>query len=102
MDPNKVSAVLNWPAPKFVKQIQRFLGFANFHCRFIRGFSALAAPITAFTKRTSAGPFRWNSRAEASFVELNFSYSQPLPPIYRRGGCFRIGRGRHSVAILTH
>ena len=26
MDPNKISALLNWPTPKSVKQVQRFLG----------------------------------------------------------------------------
>ena len=79
MDPNKVSTVLNWHAPKSVKQVQRFLGFANCYRSLIRGCSALTAPITALTKKPSAGPFRWNSRAEASFVELKRRFS--LEPI---------------------
>jgi hypothetical protein len=36
MDPGKVEAILFWPAPTTVKQIQSFLGFANFYRHFIR------------------------------------------------------------------
>jgi Reverse transcriptase (RNA-dependent DNA polymerase) len=32
MDPAKFDAVLNWPTPCSVKDIQSFLGFANFYC----------------------------------------------------------------------
>ena len=31
MDPKKVEAVTIWPTPKSVKDIQSFLGFANFY-----------------------------------------------------------------------
>ena len=41
MDPVKVSAVESWPTPTNRKQIQQFLGFANFYRRFIRNFSAI-------------------------------------------------------------
>ena len=36
MDASKVSAVVKWPWPANVKDVQSFLGFANFHQRFIR------------------------------------------------------------------
>ncbi|KAF7640631.1 hypothetical protein LDENG_00028590, partial [Lucifuga dentata] len=47
MDPEKVSAVTTWPVSGSRKQLQRFLGFANFYQRFVRGFSSIAAPLTA-------------------------------------------------------
>ncbi len=31
MDERKVRAVVNWPRPHSVKELQRFLGFANFY-----------------------------------------------------------------------
>ncbi len=50
MDDKKVQSVLNWPQPKTVKELQRFLGFANFYRRFIRNFSTIAAPLTSLLR----------------------------------------------------
>ena len=35
MDPSKVQTIQYWPGPCKVKDIQSFLGFANFYCCFI-------------------------------------------------------------------
>ncbi|KAH0603205.1 uncharacterized protein H6S33_008209 [Morchella sextelata] len=51
MDPRKVETVKNWTVPKTVKDVQAFLGFANFYRRFIRGFSELASPLTRLTSQ---------------------------------------------------
>uniref|UniRef100_UPI0037E94ED9 uncharacterized protein n=1 Tax=Semicossyphus pulcher TaxID=241346 RepID=UPI0037E94ED9 len=40
-DPAKIKAVLDWPTPESRKQLQRFLGFANFYRRFIKIYSQL-------------------------------------------------------------
>ncbi|KAL0157145.1 hypothetical protein M9458_048391, partial [Cirrhinus mrigala] len=47
MDDSKVNAVRDWPRPKTLKELQRFLGFSNFYRRFIRNF----APLTSMVKR---------------------------------------------------
>lgn len=36
MDPEKVSAVRKWLTPASCKQLQQFLGFANFYRKFIK------------------------------------------------------------------
>ena len=38
MDKEKLSGVLEWSVPTKVKQVQAFLGFANFYHRFIENF----------------------------------------------------------------
>jgi len=43
-DPGKIQAVVEWPTPTSLKQLHRFLGFANFYRRFIRDYSRIAAP----------------------------------------------------------
>ena len=51
MDPKKVDTVQNWTVPKTVKDVQAFLGFANFYRRFIRDFSKIILPLVELTKK---------------------------------------------------
>ena len=62
MDPSKVSAVSDWPTPTSRKQLQRFLGFANFYRHFIRGVSSIAAPLHALTSPNVR--FQWTLVSE--------------------------------------
>lgn len=50
MDLDKVSAILEWETPRTTKDVQGFLGFANFYRRFIYSFFKIAAPMTDLTK----------------------------------------------------
>ncbi|KAK3529848.1 hypothetical protein QTP86_007258 [Hemibagrus guttatus] len=47
MDVVKVQAVMEWPAPSTVRELQRFLGFANFYRQFIWNYSSVAGPLTS-------------------------------------------------------
>ena len=49
MDPEKVKAIRDWQAPKTIKPVRSFLGFANFYRQFFKDFSKLAAPLTKLT-----------------------------------------------------
>jgi hypothetical protein len=51
IDPAKIKAVLNWPIPKTVTEIQEFMGFANFYRRFIKRYSKITTPFTNLTKK---------------------------------------------------
>jgi len=42
MEKEKVKRVLEWLTPKCVKDIQKFLGLANYYHRFIQGFVSIA------------------------------------------------------------
>ena len=54
MEDKKIKAVEQWPEPKLVRDIQVFLGFANFYWQFIQGFSRIAAPLTSMLKTTGS------------------------------------------------
>ena len=47
----KIEEVKNWAVPRKVKDVQEFLGFANFYRRFIQGFPQIAVPLTALTRK---------------------------------------------------
>jgi hypothetical protein len=68
VNPSKVASVLEWEAPKNVKQIRGFLGMAGYYRRFIEGFSKIAGPMTKFLWKNT--PFIWSDECEASFQTL--------------------------------
>src|SRR5258705_2913411 len=68
MSPEKVQAVKEWPTPRKVKNVQEFLGFANFYRRFIDNFARIAQPLTELTKNNT--PWVWNRRRQEAFNEL--------------------------------
>lgn len=72
LDPIKVAAVAAWTAPRTVKQLQSFLGFANFYRRFIAGFGQLAAPLTDLLTGAPKGttPLQWTTVHQTTFEDL--------------------------------
>lgn len=62
MDEAKVLAVKDWPIPMTVKDLQSFLGFANFYRRFIWVFSYIVASLTALLKK-GLKKFQWYTSA---------------------------------------
>ncbi|KAL0186709.1 hypothetical protein M9458_018379, partial [Cirrhinus mrigala] len=80
MDEKKVEAVLKWPQPRTLKELQRFLGFTNFYRRFIRNFSSVAAPLTSMTKRQTTR-LTWSQEALQAFDELRVRFTSA--PILR-------------------
>jgi hypothetical protein len=62
MDPTKVSAVTEWPAPRNVTELQRFIGFANFYQWFIDHFLGMARPLHELTKTKTS--FQWTEQCK--------------------------------------
>ncbi|XP_055081043.1 uncharacterized protein LOC129456635 [Periophthalmus magnuspinnatus] len=67
-DPEKIQAVTEWPVPTNRRQLQRFIGFANFYRRFIRDFSRVISPLTKLT--SPALQFAWSPEAQTAFEKL--------------------------------
>ena len=73
MDARKVEAITNWKLPKTLKEVQRFLGFANFYWSFVKDYSKIAAPLTRLTRKDK--PFGWNTDAEQAFTQLKRAFT---------------------------
>ena len=51
MDPVKLDSIAIWSTPAKVKDVQSFLGFANFYRQFIPDYSTVARPLLNLTKK---------------------------------------------------
>ena len=68
MDPDRIAAIVEWPAPKNLHEIQVFLGFANFYRQFIDGYSRVVSPIMILLRKGQR--FYWSRQAQSTFDEL--------------------------------
>ena len=76
IDPAKVETVTNWPIPVNVKDVQSFLGFANFYRRLVYGFSNIAGPLTNLTKNETE--FRWTEKCQTAFEILKKAFTSDV------------------------
>jgi hypothetical protein len=74
MDSTKLKGILNWPAPKTVKEVRSFIGFGNFYCRFVKGFSHLAHPLHDPLKQDKK--FIWSEECQEYFDQLKKQFTE--------------------------
>jgi hypothetical protein len=70
MDQKKVQAIVEWKTPKSLRDIQVFLGFANYYRKFIKNYSAVVSPITKLTRKETKDNWKWTDEAETAFQKL--------------------------------
>ena len=73
IEDERIKAVEQWPESKSVRDIQVFLGFANFYQQFIHGFCRIAAPLTSMLKTigstgSAANPNETESKVDGDSV----------------------------------
>jgi hypothetical protein len=79
MDPAKVATIQEWPELRNVKDVQSFLGFANFYRWFVRGYSNVIAAMTHLTQKNMH--FIWSNECSKSFETLKPAFT--TAPILR-------------------
>ncbi len=67
MDPVKIKGILDWPVPTKKKELQSFLGFTNFYCRFIKNYSRIVKPMTQLTGNNM---WKWGKAQQEAFEQL--------------------------------
>ncbi|XP_048368148.1 uncharacterized mitochondrial protein AtMg00860-like [Sphaerodactylus townsendi] len=83
MDPGKVQAVIDWPAPRTRRHLQSFLGFANFYRDFIPDFASIALPLTDLLRTKGArpgggrpgAPINWSPACQMAFQTLKAAFT---------------------------
>ncbi|GJP71174.1 hypothetical protein CLOP_g2020 [Closterium sp. NIES-67] len=68
VDPKKIEAVRTWKIPENVKELQPFLGFANYYNRFVPQYAKIAAPLTNLLKKNT--PYKWESKHQEAVEQL--------------------------------
>ena len=74
MEKEKVKGVLEWLIPKCVKDIQKFLGLANYYRRFIKNFATIARPLHDLVKKDKK--WEWTEREEKVFIKLKERFTK--------------------------
>lgn len=79
-DPDKISAVREWPVPGTLKELRSFLGFCSYYRRFIESFSQIAGPLhdvvnaclreTSHVKAAQLYKSSWTSQCQTAFERL--------------------------------
>jgi len=74
IEKEKVKGVLEWLMPKYVKDVQKFLGLANYYRWFIEGFATVARPLHDLIKKDKK--WEWTEREEKVFKELKERFTK--------------------------
>jgi len=88
MEQEKIKAVKEWKTPTKVKNVESFLGFANFYRCFIHNFSHTAKLLNELKGKKE---WKWEQEHQKAFEELKEKItSQPVLVLPRREGKFRV------------
>ena len=97
MEQEKIKTVKEWKMPTRVKDVESFLGFANFYQHFIQNFSHTAKPLN---KLKGKKEWKWEEEHQKAFEELKEKItSQPVLVLLRRKGKFRVETDASEHAI---
>ncbi|QRW22611.1 Retrotransposable element Tf2 protein [Rhizoctonia solani] len=76
LDKLKIQAVQEWPVPTKVKEVQSFLGFANFLHQFVANFSHMARLLHNLVKKET--PWKWDTKEQEAFQGLKEAITNAL------------------------
>jgi len=103
MDPKKVAAIINRKIPTNVKEVQSFLGLANYYRRFIKDFSKIVVPLYALCKKDAQ--FIWSEDCKLAFKAICKACSEfpilQLPDLNRSFIIYTDASGYAVGAILA-
>jgi hypothetical protein len=72
MDPQKIRTFIEWKKLATIRDVQCFLGFANFYRIFIRNYSKIAVSLTRLICKDK---LKWNAEADQAFETLKKAFT---------------------------
>ena len=73
MEKEKVQGVIEWLVPKNVKDVQKFLGLANYYRWFVKDFAKIARPLHEMMRKENK--WSWGERQQKAFEELKEKFT---------------------------
>lgn len=80
---DKVCAVVNYPEPKSLKEVQSFLGLSGYFRKFIQSYSMIAGPLSDLLKKDRQFHFGDNERKSFAALKVALT-SSPVLKIFDR------------------
>ena len=68
MEKEKVQGVIEWPVPRSIKDVQKFLGLANYYKQFVKDFAKIAKLLHEMMRKETK--WSWGERQQKAFEEL--------------------------------
>jgi len=68
MEKENLQGVVEWPVPKNVKDVQKFLGLANYYRQFVKDFAKIVKPLHEMMRKENK--WSWGERQQKAFKEL--------------------------------
>ena len=86
MQKEKVKGVLNWLTSRNIKEVQKFLGLANYYRRFIKDFTRIAVLLHVLVRKEQK--WKWEKEQEEVFKRLKVVFTTEsilaIPDINRK------------------
>lgn len=74
---DRVKPILEYPRPKTVKEMRRWVGLVGWYRRFIENAAELLAPLTNLMKGESKTRIEWDDEAETAFLNTKRALLSP-------------------------
>jgi hypothetical protein len=98
MDLAKVAGTVAWEAPKTVKAVRSFLGFANYYRRFIQGYASIVRPLNDLTKKDTK--WIWGDKEQTAFQTLKDTFmTEPVLAQWESGKPVQIETDASNYAM---
>ena len=68
MEKEKVQGVIEWPVPRSIKDVQKFLGLENYYKQFVKDFAKIAKLLHEMMRKETK--WSWGERQQKAFEEL--------------------------------
>ena len=73
-DPEKIRAIVDWPAPVNVKELRQFLGLSTYLHKYSKNYASIILPLSQLLKKEAA--WNWSVECNDAFNSVKQSLTQ--------------------------